>query len=61
MGLFIRLTVLAALAIVALFVLAFLLKALVLGVIVAALIFAVFFVMRLFRRNSTGAGPLVRR
>jgi hypothetical protein len=62
-GLFIRLTILVALGIVALFVLVFLLKALVLGAIVAALIFAGFFVFGIIRRmgRGAGAGPLVRR
>jgi tetrahydromethanopterin S-methyltransferase subunit E len=62
-GLFVRLTILVALGIVALFVLAFILKALIIGAIVAALILAVFFVVGGVRRlsGSRNSGPLVRR
>lgn len=63
MGLFVRLTILVALGIVALFVLAFILKAVIFGAIVAALILGVVFVIGGVRRLSGGrnAGPLVRR
>jgi hypothetical protein len=62
MGLFVRLTVLIAIAILALMVLAFVIKAIVIGAILAALAVAAVLGINFVRRlNSNQAGPLVRR
>lgn len=61
MGLFIRLTILIALGIVALVVFAFILKALILGALVAAIIVGVLLAIGFVRRLGKGSGTLVRR
>ena len=52
LALFLRLTAIVAIAIVALFVAAFLLKIVIVAAIIAALIFGGFFVYNLFRRSK---------
>ena len=62
MHLFLRLTILIALAIVALMLVAFLLKAVFLAALVAALVLGGLFVVNLVRNlGRNGSGPLVPR
>jgi predicted benzoate:H+ symporter BenE len=61
LSLFIRLTVIIAIAIVGLVVLWHLLQLAVVAAVIAAFIVAGLFVVGIFRRMSSRSGPLVRR